>query len=753
MRMQMNKMMAIAAVIFAAAGACLADVNLYEGLVAYFPFDGNCLDESGNNHDLSNSGDFALVEGAHGESNGAFRFVGTGALLADGDAEVLEGTFSFSIRFKTTAQLSSHGTSGTAWNPGNYVIFPHHGGSNAGVGVKVGCDGIQVCEHGSCYLPTVLSYSGAIDSGWHQIVVTVENNGAPILYLDGSYLATGSQSGRTKYFGVKDVGGGGWGYYTGDADDFTVWNRVLDEGEIAALYNADGLITDRPIVSRPIIAVAETQTDDPQAVTIRCDTEGSSIFYSVDGGENYSLYTAPFTVQGNVTISAYATKDGYYNSSRSTLVVRQVWATQVKTAFFDTAKSSAKFDSEIGKEWILDNSVKSDSGVGSMRSYPIGASQSTYMSMTVNGPGTLSFWWKVSSESNYDYLRYFVDDTQGGQISGTVDWTQVTIELEGESDHTIKWQYSKDGSVDSGSDCGWIDCVEWSGEPEVSEPTVLTITFDSCGGNSVTSQYVNIEAPIGTMQTPERSGYVFMGWFTAADDGVEVTSETAFTENVTLYAHWAKEGDVVIISANVRDDDATVLDVAYRVTTTNATANVRALAFEDGEESFAKIVRPETFIDGTGGNLGYSVPANTNLTLSWKVTDDWDVKLARVKFMVLVEENCYPIPLDLVTIPANGSNKAATFSTNEISSETFRDALFWLYANYDSGLVLENGILSAGGVILANGAELAHPEAERYVFKSMDYQLLDGDSLQYVNETARLNLNPEGNKQHAFRQD
>lgn len=51
------------------------------------------------------------------------------------------------------------------------------------------------------------------------------------------------------------------------------------------------------------------------------------------------------------------------------------------------------------------------------------------------------------------------------------------------------------------------------------------------------------------MPTPSRAGYTFLGWFTAADGGTEVTSSTTVTTNTdhTLYAHWEKnkvDGDV-----------------------------------------------------------------------------------------------------------------------------------------------------------------------------------------------------------------
>ena len=50
---------------------------------------------------------------------------------------------------------------------------------------------------------------------------------------------------------------------------------------------------------------------------------------------------------------------------------------------------------------------------------------------------------------------------------------------------------------------------------------------------------------------PQREGWVFLGWFkTAAENafdagrGDEVTTETVFTEDTTVYAHWRIPGDV-----------------------------------------------------------------------------------------------------------------------------------------------------------------------------------------------------------------
>jgi Carboxypeptidase regulatory-like domain len=72
--------------------------------------------------------------------------------------------------------------------------------------------------------------------------------------------------------------------------------------------------------------------------------------------------------------------------------------------------------------------------------------------------GMLSFAWKVSSEANYDFLRFYLDGEMLAEISGTVAWTQMAYELAA-GIHTLGWTYIKDYSVSNGSDIGWIDSI------------------------------------------------------------------------------------------------------------------------------------------------------------------------------------------------------------------------------------------------------------------------------------------------------
>jgi hypothetical protein len=111
--------------------------------------------------------------------------------------------------------------------------------------------------------------------------------------------------------------------------------------------------------------------------------------------------------------------------------------------------------------WFVKTTV-SYYGSSSAQSGAMGDSQSTWLQTTVVGPGTLSFYWKVSSEPDYDFLEVYVDNMlQPGSISGEVDWRHQTLSIPAGS-HIVKWLYNKDVSVSQGSDCGWVDKVTFN---------------------------------------------------------------------------------------------------------------------------------------------------------------------------------------------------------------------------------------------------------------------------------------------------
>ena len=81
--------------------------------------------------------------------------------------------------------------------------------------------------------------------------------------------------------------------------------------------------------------------------------------------------------------------------------------------------------------------------------------------------------------------------------------------------------------------------------PNVEFPAggTYTVTFNANGGTTPTaSKTVAYGQAYGTLPTPMRQSYAFLGWFTDASAGTEVTAETtvSLSADQTLYAHWLK---------------------------------------------------------------------------------------------------------------------------------------------------------------------------------------------------------------------
>ena len=66
----------------------------------------------------------------------------------------------------------------------------------------------------------------------------------------------------------------------------------------------------------------------------------------------------------------------------------------------------------------------------------------------------MRYWWKVSSEVDYDWLIFESQDVTN-QISGEVDWEEQVVSI-GPRAQTVRWRYTKDLNAASGMDAGWV---------------------------------------------------------------------------------------------------------------------------------------------------------------------------------------------------------------------------------------------------------------------------------------------------------
>ncbi|MDO4314500.1 MAG: S-layer homology domain-containing protein [Oscillospiraceae bacterium] len=73
--------------------------------------------------------------------------------------------------------------------------------------------------------------------------------------------------------------------------------------------------------------------------------------------------------------------------------------------------------------------------------------------------------------------------------------------------------------------------------------TEVTITFNANGGECSVASAVTENGKLTALPTPTREGHTFNGWFTASTGGEEVTTDTVFTSDTTLYARWTENGE------------------------------------------------------------------------------------------------------------------------------------------------------------------------------------------------------------------
>ena len=118
--------------------------------------------------------------------------------------------------------------------------------------------------------------------------------------------------------------------------------------------------------------------------------------------------------------------------------------------------SSFPWVNSVSAPWTVQSEEK-NSGTYAARSGVVGPYGYTDLKLTVNiaTAGYISFYEKVSSESMWDYLRFFIDGVLIAQWSGEWSWTQHSYAV-GSGSHTFLWRYEKEGSMDAGSDCAWI---------------------------------------------------------------------------------------------------------------------------------------------------------------------------------------------------------------------------------------------------------------------------------------------------------
>ncbi|MCH1612609.1 MAG: hypothetical protein L7S72_04860, partial [Flavobacteriales bacterium] len=224
--------------------------TLNNGLVGYWPFNGNANDESGNGNDGTVNG-ATLTTDRFGNLNSAYDFDGI-----DDYIQASNYSSNSSFTFSGWVNLSDYDIQ--AINNSCYDIAFFSNYSSIGKAIVVGWRKENNDTGFSTYLWNQSQNSTQYDhypidqaspsiNNWHHLVSVFENGSAVKMYLNGElfYSSTSSRQGFSNPLlsnnTALSLNFGKWDENTcftdGKLDDFGFWNRVLSVQEIQELYS------------------------------------------------------------------------------------------------------------------------------------------------------------------------------------------------------------------------------------------------------------------------------------------------------------------------------------------------------------------------------------------------------------------------------------------------------------------------------------------------------------------------------------
>jgi hypothetical protein len=258
----MKKVLYALIAIIGFGNAAMAQVPSYvptNGLVGFWPFNGNANDESGNgNHGIPQNGT-VLSNDRFNNSNKSYSFDGVNDYMSTPIIQSNINSYSVSIWFKTTDSVG--------W------MFQGSRNCNSSIGNRlvIYLSKLLYGADASGYNDAVVTNSSFNDNQWHNVVGVWNGFGSSIIsefqfsiYVDGVFVNQTAQTSvgnggigghrsipingtSTCSFGKESCNSSTF-YYSGLLDDIGIWNRALTQQEIIKLYQGcnDSIITTEP---------------------------------------------------------------------------------------------------------------------------------------------------------------------------------------------------------------------------------------------------------------------------------------------------------------------------------------------------------------------------------------------------------------------------------------------------------------------------------------------------------------------------
>ncbi len=496
------------------------------GLVAYYPFNGNANDESGNGNNGTVNGAIPTTD-RFGNANSAYRFNGVGDNIQVANQSLLN--FESTQDFTICAWILCN-----SMQPGRYIVAKYDETHIASYGLGTGFTDGSYSFIRDALTPDpndLVATRGTkkLDDGkWHHLLMTVTRNSKIRFYVDGVFELESTSLGKVTgalnnplplTIGSMSPNSTGWARnFEGGIDDVRIYNRALSNSAVAALYSEKKPCTITFVVgSNGTLTSTTTQTvahgDNASTVTAVPNTGYHFTGWSGDykGKENPLTLTNILedkSVTANFAINTYsvvfsAVANGSINGTKTQTIEHGANCTQV-TAVPD---ENYHFTGWTGYYTGLDNpltltNVTSDKAITANFAH-----NTSTLSLNSNGNGTTGFTSLnplntrtatpilATPDANNHFVNWTV--TSGSAIVANVKSAATTVTLSGDhgSSATITANFAEDAvptvvtaiPVISATDGTYEDrvVITWKAVPSATSYEVYRNTTNTTDGSDL----------------------------------------------------------------------------------------------------------------------------------------------------------------------------------------------------------------------------------------------------------------------------
>ena len=332
-----------------------------------------------------------------------------------------------------------------------------------------------------------------------------------------------------------------------------------------------------------------TEVDCDDSVSLSCETVGAEIYYTIDNLKY--KYTDSITITKDVTIVAYATKDGMSKSEYS-------------SADYTVKTYTVTFKTEHGTELDKIDGLKKGDKLTSEQLPTLTVDGYTFGGW-YNGETKIEAGYTVTCDleltAQWEANKYTVQFNANGG-SGTMDdqtfaydeQKALTANTFARTGYTFAgWNTQANGSGTNYSDKASVSNLTATANGEVTlyakwKIETYTITYYNCdGATNGNPESYHVETGTIKLENPTRTGYTFGGWYTdnnfSTDKKVTQIAKGS-TGNIILYAQWAEaEANAYYVSNNGDDSKAGTYFAPFK---TLQKAVDTAITSNDGETTY-----------------------------------------------------------------------------------------------------------------------------------------------------------------------